>query len=120
MSKRAIRKTRQSLIPRAKVWLELNGEYVCGHGLCQILNAIAETGSIKEAAAKLGKSYRHIWSRVKEAEAAIGEQLVDAHVGGRAEQRSELTPRARELMVAFVELRQAVFALVEREFKKRF
>jgi molybdate transport system regulatory protein len=108
------------LVPRAKVWLEQNGEYVCGHGLCQILAAISQTGSIKEAAAKLGKSYRHVWSRVKEAEEAIGEKLVDAHVGGRAEQRSELTPRARELMTAFVELRQAIFEMVEREFHKRF
>ena len=114
------KKSRKSLVPRAKVWLELDGEYVCGHGLCQILAAVSETGSIKEAAARLGKSYRHIWSRVKEAEAAIGEQLVDAHVGGRAQQRSELTPRARELMTAFVDLREAVFDMVEREFKKRF
>ena len=120
MSKLASNKKSHSLVPRAKVWLELNGEYVCGHGLCQILSAIAQTGSIKDAAARLGKSYRHVWSRVKEAEAAIGEQLVDAHVGGRAEQRSELTPRARELMTAFIELRQSVFEMVEREFKKRF
>lgn len=120
MSKPAARKKRRTFVPRAKVWLELDGEYVCGHGLCQILSAIAETGSIKEASAKLGKSYRHVWSRVKEAEAAIGERLVDAHVGGRAELRSELTPRARELMTAFVELRQAVFDMVESEFKKRF
>ena len=109
-----------ALRPRAKVWLELGDEYVFGYGLCEILKAVEEAGSIKQAASRMGKSYRHIWSRIKEAEEAIGEQLVDAHVGGVAgAQRSEITPRARQLMDAFTELRQKVFSMVEREFASR-
>jgi len=33
-----------------------------------VLQAVERTGSIKEAAAELDKSYRHVWARVKEAE----------------------------------------------------
>ena len=90
-----------------------------GHGLCEILKAVEEAGSIKQAASRMRKSYRHIWSRIKEAEEAIGEQLVDAHVGGAGSQRSEITPRARQLMDAFIQLRQTVFDMVEREFASR-
>jgi molybdate transport system regulatory protein len=119
-ARKTIRKSAMTALrPRAKVWLEVGDEYVFGHGLCEILEAVDEVGSIKQAASQMGKSYRHIWSRIKEAEKAIGESLVDAHVGGAGAQRSEITARARQLMDAFIELRQAVFDLVEREFASR-
>jgi hypothetical protein len=35
------------LIPRAKIWIEADGEYVFGHGLSEILKAIQQAGSIK-------------------------------------------------------------------------
>lgn len=62
-----------------------------GHGICEILQAVAATGSIKEAAANLGKSYRYVWGRIKKAEKAIARELVTTHVGGSGVQRSELT-----------------------------
>ena len=39
--------------PRVKVWLEVDGQYVFGRGISDILKAIAETGSIKAAAGEL-------------------------------------------------------------------
>lgn len=109
-----------TLQPRAKVWLEVGGKYVFGHGLNEILRAIDEQGSIKQAAKSLGKSYRYVWQRLKEAEDALQLPLVDAHVGGAGTQRSTLTPKARDWMRAFTSLRAKVFALVEREFAARF
>ena len=97
----------ETVRPRVKVWLELNGEYVFGHGLCRMLDAVRETGSIKEAARKLGKSYRYVWGRIKQAEESIGESLVETQVGGTGVHRSDLTPRAVELLEAFYALRHA-------------
>src|SRR3954454_12271637 len=92
---------RASFTPRVKVWLEVDGRYAFGLGISAILQAVDRTGSIKAAAAELGKSYRHVWARVKEAEQALGLRLVEARVGGQGERRSSLTDDARRLTDAF-------------------
>jgi molybdate transport repressor ModE-like protein len=56
-----------------KVWLERDSRYAFGLGVCEILLAVDRTGSIKQAASELGKSYRPVWARVKEAEGALGD-----------------------------------------------
>lgn len=111
-------KSISNVTPRAKVWLEIDGQYVFGLGICCILEAVDESGSIKSAAAALGKSYRHVWSRIKEVEQALGMPLVETQVGGSGPRRSELTETARKLIVHFREMRAKVFALVEEEFTR--
>ncbi len=108
------------LQPRVKVWLEIDDEYVFGWGICEILQAVREAGSIKDAAAQLGKSYRYVWGRVKEVESAIGEPLVETRVGGVVEQRSDLTPLAVQLVEDFVEFRARMHAVAREEFAGRF
>lgn len=108
------------LVPRAKVWIECEGEYVFGHGICQILEAVEETGNIKHAAERLEKSYRYVWSRIKEAEKALGESLVEARVGGADAQRSTLTPLAVQLMTRYRKLRARILEVVEQEFPRCF
>ena len=53
------------LTARAKLWLELDGRYVFGRGISEILKAIQQTGSIKAAARELDKSYRYVWAKLK-------------------------------------------------------
>src|SRR5262245_18509093 len=89
---------------RAKVWLEVEGHYAFGFGISEILEAVDRAGSIKQAARDLGKSYRHVWSRVKEAEDALGCTLVETHVGGTGTRRSFLTAEARRLVAGFLAL----------------
>ena len=83
-----MRQKSSPLVPRVKVWLETEGRYAFGHGIAEMLQAVEQTGSIKQAAAKLRKSYRYIWGRLKAAERALGRQLVETHVGGQGTQRS--------------------------------
>lgn len=113
-------KSKQPLLPRVKVWLEVDGDYVFGWGICEILQAVHEAGSIKDAAVQIGKSYRYVWGRVKEAEAAIGEPLVETRVGGAVEQRSDLTPLATQLVEDFAEFRQRMHQVAREEFSGRF
>jgi len=108
------------LTPRVKVWLEQEGEYVFGFGLSEILKAVQETGSIKAAAGLLGKSYRHIWGRIKQAERALGIALVETRVGGQQTDRSALTSTALRLVADYDALRQRVFDVVQEEFSSRF
>jgi molybdate transport system regulatory protein len=101
------------------VWLEIDGEYIFGRGISDILKAIAEQGSIKEAARSVGKSYRHVWARIKETEQALGAELVRTQVGGSDVRRSELTNLGRDLVEDFDALRSQVLTLVDREFQRR-
>ncbi len=96
------RKNSQPLLPRVKVWLEIGGDYALGWGICEILQAVQEAGSIKDAAVQLGKSYRYVWGRVKDAETTLRQPLVETRVGGVTEQRSNLTPLADQLVEDFV------------------
>ena len=106
--------------PRIKVWLEVEGRYAFGFGISEILEAVDRAGSIKQAACDLGKSYRHVWDRVKKAEAALGCPLVETHVGGTGTRRSFLTAEARRLVAGFLALRTRVAQVVEQEFERHF
>ena len=106
--------------PRVKVWLEIEGKYVFGFGFSEILKAIEATGSIKAGADRLGKSYRYVWGRVKKAENALGERLVDTRVGGKGTSRSSLTELALRLVDEYDALRARMFEVVDDEFVSRF
>lgn len=110
--------TESSLQVRAKVWLEADGEYIFGLGICRILEAVGETGSIKRAAAVVGKSYRHTWSRIKTVEEQLGVSLVETRVGGSDAHRSDLTKAAHTLVSEYRRLRADVFDLVEQRFNE--
>src|SRR5207302_805917 len=101
-------------------WLEIDGRYVFGLGISEILRAVQETGSIKRAAAAVGKSYRYAWGRIKEAERAFGEPLVRTQVGGQGDQRSTLTPLAERCTRAFLALRRRVHDRLHEEFDRQF
>ena len=108
------------VVPRVKVWLETDGEYVFGRGISDILKAVDEAGSMKAGAERIGKSYRHVWSRIKEAEEQLGVTLVQTQVGGAGDQRSALSDLAKELVTHYDALRTRVLELVATEFSSQF
>ncbi|MCX7423254.1 MAG: LysR family transcriptional regulator [Planctomycetia bacterium] len=113
-------KSSPGIQPRVKVWLEVGDEYVFGWGICEILLAVRETGAIKDAAARLGKSYRYVWGRVKDAEVTLQQPLVETRVGGDIEQRSSLTPLANQLVEDFAAFRARMLDIAHEEFASRF
>jgi molybdate transport repressor ModE-like protein len=108
------------LVPRVKVWFEAGENYAFGFGLSKILQAVERAGSIKHAAADLGLSYRYVWGRIKQAEKALGRPLVATQVGGQGRQRSSLTPEARLLLTAFLDLRGRMRRLLAEVFARCF
>ncbi len=69
--------------PAAKIWLETNDGYVFGPGVYNLLVAIKEMGTLKEASQSLDMSYRFAWGLIKKAEEKLGAPLIDATKGGR-------------------------------------
>ena len=69
--------------PASKIWLETNEGYVFGPGVYNLLVAIKEKGTLKEASQSLDMSYRFAWGLIKKAEEKLGAPLIDATKGGR-------------------------------------
>lgn len=102
--------------PRQKLWLEADGRLVMSDYRVRMLELVAETGSLAEAAAALGLSYRRAWGKVKELEANLGRPLVRSEVGGAGGGRTLLTPDAEALVAAYRRFQERVGDAVERAY----
>ncbi len=89
----------------AKIFLENEHEYIFGPGRKDLLLAIAELGSLRKAAQKLGMSYRWAWGRMNNAEKEMGIPLLmrTEEAGGRPK---VLTPQARELLQWYLQVEE--------------
>ncbi len=58
------------------VWFERDGGVFFGQGRYELLQHIAEHGSLKVAAEKMGISYRGAWGKIKATEDIMGEKLI--------------------------------------------
>lgn len=84
------------------------GEYFAiGPGKAEVLEAIAQAGSIRAAGKALGMSYRRTWLLVDEMNRCFSERLVETLTGGGRERGARLTSTGREVLTAFRELEAA-------------
>lgn len=75
-----------ALVPglHARLWLVNEaGDNWVGIGRVQLLRAIEQTGSIRQAARQLGMSYKRAWSLVEALNALGPEPMVVKEAGGR-------------------------------------
>ena len=103
--------------PRQKLWIEAGGRLVMSDYRVRLLELVAETGSLADAAAALGLSYRRAWGKVKEIEANLGRPLVSSEVGGAGGGRTALTPEAEDLIAAYRRFQQRVQEEVEGAYE---
>jgi molybdenum ABC transporter molybdate-binding protein len=88
-----------------RVWVERSGKAVLGEGRAELLAAIGEHHSITKAAKAAGMSYRRAWNLVQDVNAAAGEPLVAAAVGGTKGGGAKLTERGRLAVDVFEQIR---------------
>lgn len=86
---------------RGAVWMKVGDENLGGHGRMGLLRAIAEKGSITQAAKAIGMSYKAAWDAVDTMNNLAGEPLVERSSGGRGGGSTQLTPRGRQLIERF-------------------
>ena len=67
----------------------------------RLLQLVADTGSLAQAAAAMGLSYRRAWGKVKELEANLGFPLVRSEVGGAGGGHTALSDEGRALLEAY-------------------
>lgn len=109
----------KNITPKIKIWLEANGAIFFGSGRAALFEAIEETGSIRQAAAKLGMSYRAAWGKIKATEDNIGFQLVERQAGGH-QSGAQLTEFAKNLLTCYKNFKRDYHVALETLFHQHF
>ncbi len=96
------------------MWLESESGALLGEGGVELLRAVQETGSLKEAARRLNYSYSFAWRYLRRLEDRLGLKLVRTLRGGKAGGTAELTEEAERLLEIYTLAEEAVRSVVER------
>lgn len=86
------------------VWMTVGGENLGGKGRIGLLRAIAEHGSITQAAKAYGMSYKAAWDAVDTMNNLAGTPLVERSTGGRGGGSTRLTPRGQQLVERYTQV----------------
>lgn len=86
------------------LWITAGGHSIGGHGRVALLRAVAEHGSITQAARALGMSYKAAWDAIDAMNALAGRPLVARVTGGRGGGSTRLTEHGQRLVARYEEL----------------
>jgi molybdate transport system regulatory protein len=106
--------------PRVKLWVEKDGKLALSAYRVRLLRLIDETGSLAEAAERMGLSYRRAWGKLREIESNLGLKLVASEAGGAGGGGSRLTEDGRRLIEIFERFQAATERDLAREFARFF
>jgi molybdate transport system regulatory protein len=84
--------------PRLTLRVDLDGRHSVGPGKIQLLEAIAQTGSISSAGRSLGMSYRRAWMLIDDLNSSFREKLVTTTLGGKEGGGAVLTSFGTEVL----------------------
>jgi molybdate transport system regulatory protein len=104
---------------KSKIWIEANGSVFFGNGRAALFEAIEATGSIRQAASKLGMSYRTAWGKINATEKLIGFRLVERQAGGH-QSGATLTPYAKNLLSSYQNFKKDAYLAIEDLFQQHF
>lgn len=99
------------------LWIECNGERFLGKGRVELLEHIADTGSISKAAKKMGMSYKKAWQMISSLNQQTRKPIVVVQTGGEKGGGSILTEEAHQLIKYHQLLRQRFAAFLKTETK---
>lgn len=109
---------RPAITAHSSFWLMAGDESLGGRGRIELLERIAETGSIRQAAIGMEMSYRAAWGAVQVMNERVGAPLVTRETGGRGGGGARLSAEGVALLKAYrvleVEHGRAVLRLNKR------
>lgn len=86
---------------RVRLRLQAAESILMGPGRADVLQGVAETGSIAEAGRRLGMSYQRVWSLVKAMNGDFVEPVVTKQRGGATGGGAALTPTGERVLAAY-------------------
>ena len=88
---------KEPVIGLSHLRITLSEAFYIGPGRADLMELIAETGSISEAARRMGMSYKRAWGLVQALNEGFGTPLVETARGGK-EQGASLTTAGLEVL----------------------
>jgi molybdate transport system regulatory protein len=89
---------------KGSLWITAGGQSLGGHGRMALLRAVAEQGSITQAAKAFGMSYKAAWDAIDTMNRVAGEALVERSTGGRGGGSTRLTERGQRLLQRYAQV----------------
>jgi len=101
--------------PRLRVtW---RGEIALGPGKAELLAMVGETGSINEAAKRMGMSYMRAWSLIQTMNRCFSKPLVAAARGGADGGGAKLTTAGRQVLELYQRMEEASVKAMESDWE---
>lgn len=100
------------------LWLESRNGAFFGPGPVELLERIADTGSINKAAKEMKMSYKKAWELVSVLNAQAASPVVIAQSGGEKGGGSTITEEAMELIKYHRQLRERFKVFLEKETQR--
>lgn len=97
--------------PRVRFRLDFHDQCSVGIGKITLLEAIARTGSLSQAARDIGMSYRRAWLLIDNMNAEFDTPVISATVGGSGGGGAQLTSFGRELIQTYRNLEARIAPL---------
>jgi molybdate transport system regulatory protein len=104
-------------LPRLRFRVVLNAEHALGPGKADLLEAIAQAGSISAAGRALGMSYKRAWQLVDNLNRSFAHPLVQASKGGGRGGGATLTPTGIKALAAYRGLEQKMTKAAAAEIR---
>ena len=92
---------------RLSIRIDLGPDWRIGPGKVQLLEAIAEHGSISAAGRALGMSYRRAWLLVEDMNKGFGRPVIEAQIGGKAGGGARLSPFGTDVIAHYRAIERA-------------
>ncbi len=97
------------------LWFETDGGRFFGPGPVELLERIAQTGSLARAAKEMKMSYKKAWELINHLNAQASAPVVILQSGGEKGGGSSVTPEGMELIKYHRQMRKRFTAFLERE-----
>ena len=88
-----------------------------GPGKADLLEQVAQTGSIGAAAARMGMSYMRAWSLIQEMNKCFKQPMIESVRGGRERGGAELTPTGRRVLALYRQLETDSLRTVRKDWQ---
>ena len=96
----------QAFTLNGRIWVELAGEKILGHGRIELLERIQRSGSIRQAALQMKMSYKQAWDLINHMNTHFKQPLVSSHRGGKGGGNATLTAEGLRVIAEFHRLQE--------------
>lgn len=104
--------------PRAAIKIDFGTEVRLGPGKVRLLELIAETGSISEAARQMEMSYRRAWLLIDEVNGIFGKPVVETATGGAGGGGAKITLLGEAVVAVFRAIENEATELIQLKLAK--